>query len=403
VASDKQIEASRINGARSRGPTTDAGKARSAANSTTHGLTAQPDASDDHTYLDWLRDWIAQQKPTNVVEMALVERACRAAWRLDRCARYEDAVIARRARSAADDHVRQQEARVDWIGRRLMAPTPGYGEPRLGPVAEGDDPRSLVAELEATACGADWLLGEWNELRRVLNHVGYWDHARKVLAVRMLGLRPEDVLHDPAISAIFTACHVLGPKTKLLWTACYRVTAIHPAVYDDVARVEALKANLPDEAEALGMLKSIARRSIARLRRRKTKMLNARAAADLAGAADRSRFGDAAATTLLLRYEAASSRDLSRSLTELAKLRKEEALPAKRAAEPSASNPRNEPGASDRPPREGRPATRGKALSVHALERLTEPGDSRVGRHAYVPVSASAGLADRLEDTLTSP
>ena len=328
MSSALQAEASRINGAKSKGPKTEEGKARSATNAITHGLTAQPDSTsstDADSYLEWLRNWIADQKPDGVVQLALVERACRAAWRLDRCAKHHDAALARRARSAADRHDRSQAARAEWLGRRLVARVPHHESKRPAPLAEGDDPGTLLNEMEDTAAGAVWLIAAWAELGRSLEAAGTWDDARKVAAVRMCGMRPEDVLDDPYVGAFYASCHALVPGYNLLWTDCYRVAAIHPNDPLDNARYEELMTRVPDKVEAARWLKWVVDHETARLTTRKLEILDARAAADREGAAARALFDDAPATALMLRYEAASSRDLTRSLAELSKLRMEAA------------------------------------------------------------------------------
>ena len=323
MRSEKQAEASRKNGSKSQGPKTDAGKVRSAANSTTHGLTAQPDTVTD-TYLEWLRNWIADQKPDGVVQLSLVERACRAAWRLDLCAKHHDAALASRARSAADRFDRSERTRAEWLGRRLVARIEPHHGNRPAPLAEGDDPGSILAEMELSAAGVDWLIAAWAELGRSLEANGTWDDARKVAAVRMCAMRPEDVFDDPYVAAFYVSCHALVPGYNLLWTDCYRVAAIHPDDSADNARYEELMARVPDAVEAARWLRWVVDHETARLTARKLEV-DAWAAADREGAAARALFDDAPATALMLRYEAASSRDLTRSLNELHKLRKEAA------------------------------------------------------------------------------
>ena len=415
MASAKQAEASRINGAKSKGPKTDAGKARSAANSTTHGLTSQPDIITD-SYLEWLRAWIADQKPDGVVEMALVERACRAAWRLDLCARHHDAAVGQRARSAADRHDRSQATRVNWLGRLLFARIEDHHGQRPAMIGEGDDPGTLVAELESTAQGAAWLLKQWAELGRVLDDVGYWDAPRKVAAVRMLGMRPEDVMDDPVVFSIYAACHALVPGYNLLWSDCYDVAVIHPDISADNLRFDEMEANAPDDAGAGPMLRAIVDHETDRLTRRKLEVLDDRAAADRDGAADRALFDDAPATALMLRYEGASSRDLTRSLTELQKLRKEAARedtgssreaarPRGRKVEPvpcEASPPTppptapataaflpNEPGATVRKRPKGKSKSAGNALPSHTLGRTATVGDSHSPRPRVTRIASA--------------
>src|SRR5271155_613333 len=87
MPSDLKSETARINGAKSHGPVTPEGKARSAANSRRHGLAAASivlpgESAEDFQLL--LADYIDQFKPQTGVESDLVETMAAARWRLRR-------------------------------------------------------------------------------------------------------------------------------------------------------------------------------------------------------------------------------------------------------------------------------------------------------------------------------
>src|SRR5580698_8801891 len=80
----KQIEASRKNGARSRGPITEAGKQNSARNSTRHGLLAQTVVLDEESadrFLDLFTGYMDEHKPSTATQISLVETMAAARWR----------------------------------------------------------------------------------------------------------------------------------------------------------------------------------------------------------------------------------------------------------------------------------------------------------------------------------
>jgi hypothetical protein len=85
-----QIEASRRNGAQSRGPATSAGKAASAQNATTHGLYAKTTvlASESQADFDELREAFFERfLPADLVELELLDGMVKTRWlirRLDR-------------------------------------------------------------------------------------------------------------------------------------------------------------------------------------------------------------------------------------------------------------------------------------------------------------------------------
>jgi hypothetical protein len=86
MSSDLKSETARINGAKSHGPVTPEGKARSSANSRRHGLTASvliDGESDEHFQL-LLTDFMDQFQPQTGVETDLVEVMAIARWRLRR-------------------------------------------------------------------------------------------------------------------------------------------------------------------------------------------------------------------------------------------------------------------------------------------------------------------------------
>jgi hypothetical protein len=98
--SSARAEASRRNGAKSRGPQTPEGKARSAQNALKHGLRAQkhvvlPD--EDAVEFAALEAALhTELAPRGMLQSILVRRIARAAWRLDRADRMEAEMLEER-------------------------------------------------------------------------------------------------------------------------------------------------------------------------------------------------------------------------------------------------------------------------------------------------------------------
>jgi hypothetical protein len=100
MTSDPRARASRQNGARSRGPSTAAGKARSARNSLRHGLRARKavllddeDATEFRAFARALRNELA---PEGRLQADLVSRIVMAAWRARRADKLEAGVLGRK-------------------------------------------------------------------------------------------------------------------------------------------------------------------------------------------------------------------------------------------------------------------------------------------------------------------
>lgn len=120
--------ASRANGARSRGPRTDEGKARSSMNALTHGLTARtaivlPLVERAEDWSAHLTGFVAAMRPVGAVERELVERMAAITWRLRRVERVEAAVIGGTLtaadRAAADASQPQDDDEADEADERL--------------------------------------------------------------------------------------------------------------------------------------------------------------------------------------------------------------------------------------------------------------------------------------------
>ena len=91
-----QIEASRANGAKTRGPITPAGKRRSSRNATTHGLLATTFVTEGESEEPFHRHMEAFHigfNPQSPLESALVERMALARWRQMRAWSLESAVV----------------------------------------------------------------------------------------------------------------------------------------------------------------------------------------------------------------------------------------------------------------------------------------------------------------------
>ncbi len=96
MATLRQIEASRANGAKSRGPVTADGKARTSLNSAKHGLYSKAlvlNNEDPNAYAAMLEAFIDDLNPTGATEIRLVTDIVNANWRIDRLTAYESAAL----------------------------------------------------------------------------------------------------------------------------------------------------------------------------------------------------------------------------------------------------------------------------------------------------------------------
>jgi len=97
ITTEKRAEAARINGAKSRGPKTPEGKARSSQNSLKHGAYSRCAlllANEEAPVFDSFRDaFLAKFQPADPVETSLVDEMVFARWRMRRYWFAQDATI----------------------------------------------------------------------------------------------------------------------------------------------------------------------------------------------------------------------------------------------------------------------------------------------------------------------
>src|SRR3954452_814099 len=108
-----QSETSRLNGARSSGPITPEGKARSALNGTRHGLRGTTFALlPDEDLAAWqalLAGYLARLRPVDAAELACVQRLAACDWREARLLRLEAEML-----SASRGDTGDPDPRVGW-------------------------------------------------------------------------------------------------------------------------------------------------------------------------------------------------------------------------------------------------------------------------------------------------
>jgi len=127
MSSDLKIQTSRANGAKSRGPATPEGRAKSSRNSLRHGLSAKSILlpAESHEQFQLLLDAHIQQfQPANPVEMDLVEAMALSRWRLRRIWAIETSLLSNELTRRAEDIDEEltettDEDRLAWVFQRL--------------------------------------------------------------------------------------------------------------------------------------------------------------------------------------------------------------------------------------------------------------------------------------------
>ena len=177
MASERQIEANRKNAGRSTGPKTNAGKAKSRANATKHGMaieSSEVEAGLSPEFIDRRAKWGAEQKPVGETAEWALDRAVAASLRIERCERtLEDFLTASRTRaSLVWDEDRAAEAAR--LGSKLAT-----------------DPALVSRLLETSLAGVCWLMGGWLDLVGPLEAGKDWSEVEDSRSMDLLGRPPE--------------------------------------------------------------------------------------------------------------------------------------------------------------------------------------------------------------------
>ena len=113
MPSQRKSETARANGARSKGPATSEGRARSSRNAVRHGLSAKAilvPGESEAEFRQLLDDYVEQFQPATGVEMDLVETMAAARWRLRRLTAIEAHLLDNEICRREDDIAKQFNA-----------------------------------------------------------------------------------------------------------------------------------------------------------------------------------------------------------------------------------------------------------------------------------------------------
>src|SRR3954454_8512164 len=157
---EERAEVSRRNGAKSRGPKTEAGRAASSRNSTRHGMRAKVLVmanEDPEVVAARVAAWEEHYRPQSPAAQHLVNQCVAATLLSDRCQLAHDSALA--------DQV--DEAAPAWAYDRCAEGADAWN-------GLASDTKVAVAAREKTGHGCRWLICRWERLGRELELRGYW-------------------------------------------------------------------------------------------------------------------------------------------------------------------------------------------------------------------------------------
>ncbi len=205
-------ETVRRNGSKSKGPRTEAGKARARYNALTHGMTARSDVLPGEDAAEFEARRLAfhiQIRPRNPLEAGLVDRLARDSWLSERTKNSAAARLEYRIRHLPLEQARAEEQSVAKLGqyllKELFRPAGVLQCEREGGVRH---PALLVLKLEATLTGCDWLLARFGRLRERAQIPGNWLEDDGFELVRLLGKYRGELTRDDLVAMVLldSAC-----------------------------------------------------------------------------------------------------------------------------------------------------------------------------------------------------
>ncbi len=335
MATSAQIAANQRNAQKSTGPKTEKGKARSRENALKHGLrafTIMPTlpSEDPKRIDDRIQEWIDDVQPRTAIERELTAQAAWLTIDLERAQRigtghmaHRVAVAARRRERKIDPRMRR---RISELGRTLLYLN-GPEEIKVDKQPLGsDDPALLVAELEDTADGCDWLLQRWSEYGNLLQRRTRWEEPVLIRFLRLMGKRLVEAVFDPEINLIFLAWDVIEPGyARKEWESYSDERSILDPAYTHRLKWREIAPRPKDPEEAWEVLFTIFKEYVTRL-----KELLAENEATEAMLKDDPTWMDRAAMDCTpaferhRRYQSARTRELHKTLELLNKMRSKE-------------------------------------------------------------------------------
>jgi hypothetical protein len=245
-----RAETSRLNGSRSRGPVTQTGRDKSRFNAVTHGMTAKSDVlpGENAGRFEANRlDLHLSMNPRNPLEATMLDRIARNAWRAERTEVSADFRVQYNVNHDALDrnHVHRQE--VTALGQLLVADLFATSHIRAAARAGGaEHPAQLVALLETTIPGCDWLLGRLRTLEHFLPRPGIWVEIHGFELARLMGFHVSDFATDYQVAYVLLASEVVTADTKAITKARIQAALQARAEAKARARAEAIARGEPD-------------------------------------------------------------------------------------------------------------------------------------------------------------
>ncbi len=392
--SQKRIDSSRLNGSRSKGPTTVAGKLISRKNAETHGFRSRRfliPGEQDAEVEERIDEMLSSMGPRTEGERTLLLSAVQCS------VIFERSLAAQAARISAniDDADHRLEVEAKGLLKRLFhsrqGPIETYGSEQYlsggervsySPIPDDpEDPETLVSSLERTVPGCRLMLAEWAELRALLEPPGRWQAVHRFRAIRLLGRNPLAAIWDRRVLEIHFRAWTTNPARDEAWLELRgELTRVEYKRYRRALdRQYADLLDSGDDEKERQVLRSIVDRAVEQLQA-KLAVAEERALAE----ADRKvaclSFDDSHTGELLRRYSTSSQRAMVKSLEAFAKLRRktkdEDGEPRREAREfrdPSGPGPWDEIYDT---PNEGYVAEMERRARMAAREPYGQPNDA---------------------------
>jgi len=302
LSPEARREVYRKNAARSTGPKTEAGKARSRRNGLKHGLRAEVLAlpNEDPALLA-LRNaaWNEYYAPQSPGAQHLVNLCVRASVLSDRVARYHDECVATQVNSAVRnwDDSRQDHVLGLFAGMR-------------------DDPETALKLLLRSTRGCVGLSHRWERLQRAFEKDGCWFESDVVDVLNLLGSKRdvESLKQNPRAYtlALFNLVAQPGPSSEAIAALC------DPANMPDSLRSTYSKDSLPDPESCRDQIRWLIAKEIEAIQARLDSESTAKEVAEREGAENRALIlQDETAARLFLRYNSESRNAFLRAFSKL--------------------------------------------------------------------------------------